>query len=809
MSKIKEDEQIYFFLKEFHVKYIQAHENNGEYPDPIDPIRLWKFIMKIAAGSPNQLYAQTFPLISFYNSIVPDFSTNNPEFISRQIEELKTTKNVQNVVLSIKPFIRVLPFLEISSIFSVLEISINIITQNLKTHPNQIPMAFVSVFDDVVIEDFNLETFKSVVEYFKEMIDSEQKAQVIIIFAYFALDFVKIDDHLDQFVKDTIIDALESDEDIISIAGFHLLNEYSSHFQFEPDSAPPTDFLINAIFPRLLSNNDNLSRYAHEAAKSMIKCRIFQEEYAMNQILTTFDQYPVSNIDDFFSLLHVILYPVNDYQEIDYKPEMNKLKPIRSFVLDKLKNNQEPIAKAHCINVISDLMSIKKSFVKNIVMIAFDESKKLIARKKMNTYHLISSFLDGMYINYEERRAEILELIEPLSDVLSRDKPLNKKQRLDLAIDLASICRKANKAPPPVLLMFSSSSISSKVLSEVIQACCIVLDTMTFLNKKSIKTIFEKLCQHVRSSTDSKLINFFMKPMRKLLVCYKGDLPMSKMILDTIFQNLQLLVSEQIDATECSKYVCEMEKCYEDISPKIFCNFSEIILKSKIPPPGFFMPIMTAIKIQKVPKEDIENFCNGLLDILKKKKVKAIYKSACAAIETLSVVFNVIPEALNPIEPKVEAVSDFLKEIDLSELESPKMQNMIETAPYACNFILDVYANINEEININEDLLLTIFKLLPFPVEVKCNEVILKNIMKMIMKDKFSKWKIKSCRVLAAYLLLDKKDLDEFKFDPKTVEQMIFFLNKIVAESPQNFDKILKYFHNKNRDVPKLKELIQ
>lgn len=811
MALNKEDDDTFKLLRSFQISYFKAHEKDGEYPDPIDQIRIWKFVIKLASLSPSQIYAQTFPYISFYNSIVPEFSKDNPEFMYRQVEDMKTTKNVQNVVISIKPYIRVLPFLEVDLIFSIFNISINIITQSLKIHPNQIPKTFVSTFDDVLVEDFSLESFKAVVEYFKEMIDSEQKAQALFIFSCFALDFVKIDDHLDQFVKETLIDALNSEEDIIVIAGFNLLNEYSSHFQFEPESAPPTDFLIDAIFPRLLSQNDNLSRHAHEAAEAMIKCRIFQEDYAMNQILTTFDQYPVNNIDDFFNLLHVILYPVNDYQEIDYKPEMKKLVPIRSFVLDKLKNNPEPITKAHCINVISDLMSIKKSFVKKSVVFAFEETKKLISRKKTNTYHLISSFLDGMYTNYEQYQSEIIDLIPQLCEVLSKEKPLSKKQRLDLGMDIASICHKANKAPPSLLSAFAQSSINSKVFSEVLQGCCIVLQIMTFLNKKSLKIIFERLYQHVRSPSDNKSMNFLVRTMRKLLTKCKVESPTSENFLKMILSNVHLLIQDDLTLTtnEYTKYLCAMTKTYPKIAPAVFNRFYEIISAGRIPPPCFFLPIIATIETKNVSKEDVENLCQKQIkSILKKKKTRDISKLVCVTIETLHTIFNNYPEALNPIEEKVDLVANFLKDVDLSEQENPEMQNLLEIVPDACNFILDVYANV-QSIDINIDLLVTIFNLLPFPVEVKCNASILESLLKIVNNEKFAKWKIKSCRTFAAYLLLNKKDLDEFKFNPKIVEQMVSVLKEVASENPQNFDKILKHFQNKNRDIPKLKELIQ
>lgn len=811
MSKISEEEQILNALERFQFDYENA-VNKEDLPNTIDQNKLWKTVLKLAS-LPNQLYAQHFPLFSFYNNVFPSFSENNPALVVQQIENLKKTKNMQNLSNSIKPYIRVIPFLEIEHIFSLFEISIKIISYNLKIREDQIPMDFVSVFDDVIIEDLNRKTFDIIVDYFKKMIDTEQKAQVIIIFAFFALTFVKVDEHIDTFVKDTIKDALDSSESITIIAGFHLLSEFSPHYQFDAQSAPEKDFLIDKIFSSLTSDNNNLSKYAHEAAEAMIKCRIFQENYAMNRIFDMFDSYPLSSIDSFFSLLHIIIYPVNDYQEIDYKPQMNNLIPIRTFVVDKLQNSQEPIIKAHCINVISDLMSIKKSFVQKYNSIAYEEAKNLISHRKFVTYHLISSFIDAIYINYEQFRLEIAnpksknDLVEQLSNAISNDK-LNKKQKLDLAIDLSSICRRANKQPPENLKMFSSSSIGSKNLSESLQAIAVVDNLMPFYGKQAIKKIFEKTSQGINELADVKLINYYVGLLIKLFVYYKGDLLMARKNLNKILSNPFLLHTERNEATECTRYVCTIIKYYPDFAPNMFELFANLITKSEIPACGFFLPVIAAIQTKKVPQEEIHKLCEEILEIIKKEELTHIYKSVNAAIEVLDTVFNEIPEALNPIDKFVKDVGGLMENFDTNELESPAMQNLIQKAPTICNFVLDVYANYLE-IDINEDLFTTIINLLPFPAEVKYTELILKNLMKIILMDKFEEWKIDVCRVFAAYLLLNKNDLNEFKFDPKTIEQMVFLLKKVTSENPQNFDKILEHFQNLNRDEPKLRKLIQ
>lgn len=814
MSLSKEDEKTLAELQMFLRDYSKAHEEGGDYPDPLDLDRLWKVFINVASTSAMQRFAQIFPYISFYNSIVPEFSTNVPEFVQESIEKIKNFGNVTIIENKIKPFIRVLPFLTIELCIQVFELSINVLSHHLRQHPDQIPPPFLITFEDVVVEDFNIETFSGVVEYFKEMLESDFRKEVLFIFSHFAVDIVRINQDHEQFVKKAIMSALEPDsENMLVIAGFYLLNQYSIQFQFEPESAPPTDFLFTAIFPRLTADNSEISKSAHHAAEAMITCRIFQDYEAMQHILSLFDNYQVKQMDSFFSLLHVILYPVNDYQDVDVKPEMKKLIPIRSFIFDKLNNRTEPIIKAHCINVISDFMSIEKSFAKNCYQKAWEEAKKLITNKTTSTYHLISTFLLGMYMNFD-KQAEVLSFIPTLATVLSRDKPLTTKQRLDLAVDIASICSNEKKPPQAIetVLKMAQSSIGSKYPSESLRACCIIQELIRYLNKKSIKTIFEKLYSLAKSAKDKKSLDFYTRTMRMMISHY--PIPSNaqfNFLTDILRMDIPIIQGESLGKMpEFIKYACTITKCYKNVGPQIFETFDSILGHSPIPEKApYLIPIIEAVHTKQIKKEDIDKFWDKRLKkILAKGNHPSCINSVCAAMEALKAIYDDMPSSLDPLSEKIDAVSEYLKDVDVEEQLIDVIVPKLEVVPSACDFIIDVYAN-SLTIDINDDILSTLFNLMPFPAEVTQNESIIKNLMVMMMREKYQHLRVKIARLLAGYLLLNKKDLDEFKFEPKLISQMTYNLKIVANEKPENFDKILKHFQNKTRDVPKLQDLLK
>ncbi|OHT04994.1 hypothetical protein TRFO_27380 [Tritrichomonas foetus] len=810
MNLSEEERQTAGQFSNFVKRYMDAINKKGEFPDPIDPEKLWKLIFNASSKDPTQFFSQLFPCLSFYHSVVPEFSSEIPEFLLDGLEKLKSLTNNQSLVTSIKPYIRLIPFLEIESILSIFEISISILKSYLKAHTNQIPKTFLNTFNDVVIEDCTRDTFDGIVDYFKEMVDSDDSAEVILILSYFALDFVKIDENLEDFIRDTIMNALESEDELMVICGFNLLNKYSSHFQFEPKSAPPTEFLTNAIFPRLTSQL-GISKVAHRAAKSLIKNSIFQDEEVLNQLLDLFDSYPSTLHNSFFSLLHVVLYPVSDTQEIEYNPQMAKLKPIRSFVVNTLQNRQEPLIKGHCINVISDLMSIKKSFVKNCYKLAYEEAKKIIGRRLIAVYHLISPLLVAMYDCNDECKKEISKFIPMMCDSLTNSKVLTTKNRLDLAIDLASLCNKGACPPPPVLPQFAQSSLGSKYPNESLRAACIVMEIVNFLNKKSAKVIYERLYEHARSASDDESLSFFIRVMRKMMKRYNIDSPSKKIFLEMILKMEHPLKQNQppIALSEFTKFIVTFIKCYNDSSIFIFHNYKNFLNCAPVNDmAGFLMVVIAALNTKKLKKEDIDEIWKYCQKIFKKGNVFSCAESIVAAISTLKAAFDVSPGALQPLDEKVNMVAKFIEHVDIEMQLSEQMQQMLSIAPNVCDFVLDVYGN-DANVDINEDLLTVIIKLLPFPDDVKYNESIIKSLLKIVLIERFSRYKFKIIRIIASYLLLDKKDLDEFKFSKEILDKMKFSLKKIATESPGNLEKIGKHFHNQKRDMPLLRELVK
>ena len=800
----------------FISQYQKAAEKGGNFPDPIDSASIWRLMLNIAISNSYLEFGDSVNTIALYRSFVEEFRTFVPEFISDNINKLKDDKNPQTLSHSLNPYIWLMPFLDLDSVLSVLMLSRRVISKHLKTNSYKQAFAFLKMFNDVVTAEFNPDVFDGMVDFFKQVVDTEQGPHYVLILSHFAIDFINIDDNLENFFKDIITNFLGSDEQLKKISGFYFLNKYFPYLEVTPEAGPSTDFMLDAIFPQLITSNQGLSIAANKAAKSLIKSIIFQDQNIMNKILGLFDNYPVSQIDLFFDIIHVIIYPVSDTEEINYNPQMKNLIPIRDFIADKLQNSNQPQIQAHCINVLSDFMSIKKSFAQKYYALAYETAQNLLKKKFVVVYNLISPFLAGMCKLYPEQCAEDMKKsILIFSEVLIKDKPLNKKQRLDLAIDISSMCKALKMGPPPNIWQLVQLALVSKSQNEFMRATTIILELIRSLDRKKVNGFFEKICDHALKATTDKSLDFYTYSMIKILKHYNIDPKIVSNFLNCILTLSHPLKRNQfpIFIPQFTDFITLFVKRAPTGAPLILECFRKYI--QDINPnslmfgiPGVLLPIKEMINYKMLKIEDFEIIWEKIKYLFKKGNMIVHGKGICISIETLQLAFDKMPELVDPIDEKISSAAHFLNGINLEGEFVEQMQKQIEIVPTLCDFVFDVYAN-KKNAKLDENLFNRLIDLMPFPWEVKCNQSILKNLIKIMFDERFELYKIKVCRIIVSYLLLDKKELNRFKFNDAFIKEMKESVKKVAHENDKNISKIGKYFPNEKRDMPLLQKIVE
>lgn len=793
-------------LNNFTRQSFLSRKKKGEQPDPVDHSLLWRCIYDYSSQD-IESFSTLFNLFSFYKHAVPEFC-NVDEFIKSRFDRIRIGEDDQK---ELEIFIRLLPFLELNMALDVVELAIDHVSLVYEKN-GVIAFDFLKNFKDVLVEDFDYETFKQLeelfVDYFQEN-ESKKRFAAVLVFANLSVDFQKIDSSMNETIKELFLELIGSDTFELQCSGMFLLRKYSLRYQYEPELAPNANELVNNLIPFLNSNNNTILEMGTKTIIALIKCGLFTKKHIIATIFQFFDVLVQNSYSNYFKIIHSIIYPTGDFVEIDYKIKTDGLVQIRDFLIENIKDNKLLLAKGYCINEFENLFSLKKSIARKYVSVVLDESKKIILSKNYAIYPYVTSFIIAVYQNYPRYKEQIEKMMNSVYDLFSNSKN-QYTQSIDVAVDLASFINKAGEKPPPILTSFAMRAIESKKDCDSIRGCIVFLEMIDKLNPKLATTIFDKAFNKSLTSKEIESIPIIFELLRKLIKYYPIE-SKNKDILVRILLNMEHPLISKIPPfiyEPFAKYINEYLKRGHERIKIIIESYGGWFMKSNQHSKLILKTLIIAINSNYLTEKGLTNILTKSIEIIKNNSPDHLNsENVIASIDCLKSIYQKLPKII-PISEIFNELMKYFDNIDLSNFESQKVKSIIDIVPAICDFVFFVHAN-DKSMQPDNSMFLELIRYLPFPSEVYYNKSIINSLLLLMLNPNFDFLKKHILRVFANILILDRKEFDEFGFDKELENKMIFLIKKSIEENTSYKNKITKHFQNQKRDNEVFEQLLK
>ena len=805
----KSDRETMDQLDKFRVAYLKAMANRSrELPQPLDPVKLWRLLIRVSNSSPTMLLPILFNHFALYRAVVPEFSSDPPEMLTKYLDDVKNrSKGFSKRTQVAKILIRILPFIEDEEAVAVIDAAVEIVANHL-AQKHELPKEFLETFADVQVEDFTEKTFELVEAYFRDGFygeDENKSNATIAIFGEMCLAFSGIDDKMQKQCEQLVFDCLDPENSRDrKLVGCMFLHKYAYWYEHEDeDSRPKVEKLMDVMCPLLMADDISLSLMAHKAVKTLIKVGVFRNDEAIEELLGLVDEYSGQMRPQLFKLLHAFVAVVEEE-----KDSIESLTPIRNFVVEQLQMEKQNVnVVGLCIDTLADLMSLDAEFVGDSWEIGWNKCQEIFAKKHASEYPLISSFLVGVCRLHPEKIPETRDGVMKMVDNLSKDNSGNISSRLDMAIDIAELIKLGVlESPPAILGAFAIKGVSSSAQQDAIRACAVILEALPVISEKTASLAFDKISRHALQANEINVFEFFVKTMYKLFKRFdiKGK-PVDQFMATIVHGNMTHFPGKPAACfSQAAKFVNLFIKKYPEHFGKILSVYDQYI--PQVAPPAlalFLAPYNAAMKYAGSNMNFQKVWEVGSSSLLKCQFLH--FSGALASIECLGECFARSPQHCGPTEAVVAHCMQWVEKADVKYQHKEFMSPCLEMLPSISYLFFLAAANDRE---IDPSVLKTLINFMPYPPEVKLQSKLLDCLADMIVKPKFKFLRTRACTVFLELLVLDTESFDMFKFPPAVVTKLKDVVRKLVGQNPEARKKVMSHMINAKRDQEALSELL-
>jgi hypothetical protein len=179
----------------------------------------------------------------------------------------------------------------------------------------------------------------------------------------------------------------------------------------------------------------------------------------------------------------------------------------------------DTMLKAHSINLVSDLLALKRSHVAASWVAAYREAISLVTRGALQAFPLVLPFLSQVCQILGKKRAQIGRLIPDLLTLLVRPEFSDLSMKLDLVVDISELIRWGASDKVPELLRIAALGLfDSRTTATAVPVCGVLLNLIPFMTVEQLRKTFDGLFPHVQKGiTDVAIFNFVVKCLRKII----------------------------------------------------------------------------------------------------------------------------------------------------------------------------------------------------------------------------------------------------------------------------------------------------
>ena len=777
-------------------------ESSSEPSNNLTPNYVWSSLFKIASNDSFHL--------PFYFSLVKQYSLTNEsfqDFESQEIEDaLKTAEN-ENDPLSklmlMKPVIHLISLLPLAKGLRTFKLLIDVVEGITKQNEN-VPQSFIEVMEITECSTLNEEVLESYLDIVEPLIETEKSSAALIALSYFASSIIEALQDSTSNICEWAIKLLKSNAKN-QIAALFLLQKaadsLSSNIEFVPQN------LLQSILPLLISNNENVRIRAHKAARHLISSTVFYNKNAIISIISQFPEYSSITgkpIELFFALLQRFL-------DISENPQLIVIQNIFDFALNSIKNSSDSFIKAKSIECISEIASISKDYIEEVIDIVFKGAIELINENKF--YTEVSNFLMILAQDFEGYETQAIDgKLEFLVNSIDDEQSGSKKQRLERAESLATILQTFNH-PELInkIILFTTNILNSIVNGEIIYICALILAVLPQLQDEAASIIFKKLQDFAMKETDSIRLNAILHVLKEILEATSNP---------TIENYSSILINDISDGKNAyfnglPIYTCNDEKTMiflfiATYVRKLPSKSSQICVKmiESIPNVNYVMlpsilePIDAALTAKILSKDDMIRISNVVIEALDKLLLDDD-DQVIACIEVLSKISDIsvtlidTNKVLSILKQLLEGLNEDAQDTDKTSLLSPL---------FIIRLIYNISFYILDESIFDKDLLISATKHLPNLPCVDPFETVLSILTTKILPktDVFGFLTVPGLTSISEILISNDYDISK-----ELTNEMKGLLQKMIKENRSLERQITITFQKNRQKMNKFSKLLK
>ena len=811
-----------------------ASQKSGASPAPLDNKKLWQVLVDVTINELKTLGIY-FDAYAVYVESCPEFRNTECEEVNQLFEKSMNKENtLEERKKAVSPLIILSPFMTIQRTVKAIEVAIEICSLLIKESGN-IPNDFIENFDDLMCDVIEPEKLKDVVDAYKAAIaDPERKVAAIACFAPIAEDICDFVDESFFFVIDTMKEALvATGNEALNQSGALLLEIMASLIaSAEPQDVPKPQEIIDFLTPLLKSDNINTQKRAYHAYEELIESHFIDEEQAPAVLRLINNFTSESSIKYFFKILATLASPGHDCDcgcgcgcedecccEHEHEPNLTVVQLLIDFCADNLKGEASSLIKGHCLDLLSQLAELDTMFVEDCYPSALETAVNLVKTEKYDAYPWLSSFLVALSKLFANQTKEQIKGILPMMlTACTENKIAETKNRLNVLSDVCEIVGEGfndeliKPAYDAAIALFNSEDHK-----QIFSGCAAIIALKTKLTLEQANNAVSHIIAKANEISDDEEFDGLLHSIKKLLKKFAID----GAIIDPFLQKIlkgELAVQHGVTpineqpVNECFfEFIETYIRKYPAKASQVCDTLIAWLKESKISGMAAILgPISVGIETSAIKEESAIIIVECLKELMDKLLITDSNELIEAA-KCLTSINQIYPSALN------KDVSYFLTKInsivqtitDSNEEEEEMMIQAATSMPEFTRLVFSVYAT-NPTVEVNENLLKSFIRMIPFPPEVEFVGELLGYINDML-KDtqRFECIVLQALKAFTEILLMKKTDLELYNLDQELLKDMKETLKTIVKSNPAIGKQITKDFQSSRVKVNRFNALVR
>ncbi|KAK8900443.1 hypothetical protein M9Y10_002770 [Tritrichomonas musculus] len=732
--------------KNLYIKLLQICRNAAkDENNQLLEKEIWPSICKLAFTDINTFYS-FIPLLAQISFSNPSFTESKFKEVSDAIEKTKNQLSDINERINIfAPLFALLPFLPIDDAHSIVESSIELLSDYFQNHEDDcFPEPLIGHIDTIEVASIKPQLFSDLFQLFTDK-SKDKLAESTLIFAPIANSFIENIEDAALFTAQLFSKCLNQQKKPAIVAGIFLVERLSQQYSINPNYAPSD--LFEKLYSHLLDNDKLIKYRCHKSMRRLIQCGIFDVVDKVKQIVDQYDKYQAQEKLLFFKL-------ISNYLEDTESISLNTVQPIFDFAMSKISDFE---ISGYILSVFTSFAAIDASFIKELLKPLLLTAHQIAIQKKIIFYHDATEMLFAISKCFGNEKITIFAKdVLSMAEVLDQDESsLSLRRRTDLCQSIASLPFLDSTLEK--ILNFINKSIEKLNISgnSIYPLCTSIISISSKLTVEKAKDLSIRCSKLAEKETDAQRLNAILETLKTLNELIQSQ---SKSQNEVMADFVNQIIHGNFSYFHNLSFIVAAD-------PKLMLfNFITILIQSNaISYDQIITEIINYLPI--IPSPFLPNVSEPIMNVidnLSNDQCKTIADSLTEVIPSFDMYteendevissFDLISSILK-VHPKVVDSASLLKIIDEliqikesnnddengeNDADNERPMDVISLGS-AMSLICQLSLHV-QSVDQFEDLLLSVIDQVPFPAISNCNDSVISSLLKMYSeKDKFAK----------------------------------------------------------------------